>query len=107
MSAWAVPGMKCVCKDDSNWNFRNPSNRFRANLPVKGQVYTVKDTWIGLNGIPCVSLEELDNSHIPAAVGPEPGFRTIRFVPLIIKTQEQDVSMFKSLLNRTSINETA
>lgn len=99
MSAWAKVGAKVVCVDDSaSWAGRVPL--------VKGQIYVIQGI---LPNRPLWGLEaNVVGLFLLGVQSRSPaGFRSDRFEPLVEKTQEQDVSMFKSLLNKTPINETA
>lgn len=98
MSSWAKPGVKCVCIRAFNY----PSNRYQ--LPVKGQVYTVRNVEPG-EGVyahagPFIRLVELTNPPHHSD-GVEPSFQASFFRPLITKTQEDDVAMFRHHLAGT------
>lgn len=105
MSAWAKPGVKVVCID-ATW--------YAGHFPAKikeGFVYVIDSVremdggdWseVDLSGAVGLLLQGVWNDDHDEGV-----FASTRFKPLITKTQDQDVFMFKSLLNKAPINETA
>ena len=90
MSSWARVGAKCVCVDAEPM----PGLVFMAPPPVKGQVYTITATFMGIWGVPTATLAGLPNERN----GHDLGWSLKRFRPLVTRSQEQDVAMFKSLL---------
>jgi len=88
MSAWAKPGVKCVCVDDS------PSIYGACDLEV-GRIYVITarmETPFGV-GI-----------NVAGARSKALGFHLWRFRPLVTKTQEQDVAQFRHLLTPSPID---
>lgn len=88
VSAWAKPGVKCVCVD-AEWYAEDLGSR-RTPDPIKGQTYTIDEVvdggeYIGIVGF---SLTYFETS----------GFR-----PLI--TQQDDVALFTHLLTGTPVRE--
>ena len=90
MSAWAKPGVKCVCVDAS-WH----------GLPtsplVEGAKYTIRSVAM-YDGDLVADFLEAQNPEDAKFPESPPGFRIDRFRPLVTKTQEQDVAMFRHLL---------
>lgn len=87
MSAWVKVGAKCVCiYEGLAWDNQGIPCEWSAD---KGRVYTIVSTrtgaeghlFLGLWGMPLDTFHDVD------------GFR-----PLTPSTQEQDVALFKSLL---------
>lgn len=97
MSSWAKVGAKVVCVNAQN----DPGFQWFNEVPVEGAIYRISGMVPDKNrpGKACLLFEEMRNGGS--------GFAIHRFRPLTTKTQEQDVSMFKGLLNKTPINETA
>lgn len=103
MSAWAKVGAKCVCIREPNASQRLSG----AAYPVKGQVYTVRDVRVvtfgkGAGDV-CLLLEEIYNpAQLNAYLGRqsplEPGMPVDAFRPLITRTQEEDLAIFRPLL---------
>lgn len=93
MSAWAKPGVKCVCVDAGAGRFEMDDSQLEA-----GRIYTILEITSEFS-VPAVRLVELK-----AETEDEVGyFHLRRFRPLITKTQEQDVALFTQLL--TNIRE--
>jgi len=89
--SWAKPGAKVVCVDafpleGSIW----------VSPPVEGVIYTITDTFYQ-EGVLLLRLKELRNFQ-------DIGYLARRFRPLVSRTQEQDVDLFKSLLNPTLVD---
>jgi hypothetical protein len=99
--SWAKPGAKVVCVDAEMVTGPSP-------LCVGG-IYTVTFAYLckgaprgAFKGPhPCVVLAEVRNTFSPTRHG---GFSADRFRPLAFRTQEQDVALFKSLLNPTLVD---
>lgn len=98
MASWAKVGAKVVCIDagiiDRSYAGFEPGEEVFV-----GQVYTVVDVFNSPTGALTFSLAEvrrLDSAQ--AYWGGASGYGAWRFRPLITKTQEQDVAMFKSIL---------
>jgi len=87
MSSWIKPGAKCVCVDTGGYP-----------LLKEGAVYEVlsyDDGWLRLVGV-------IDKGRGRAA-----GWLPKRFRPLLTKTIEQDVQMFKRIADTAPILEDA
>lgn len=101
--SWAVPGAKVVCVRD-NWT----GGQFLStrNLPKLRCVYTVRETrWVEGFGL-LLMLAEIVNPPFAFREGLiEPGFATSFFRPA--RTIEDDVSLFKHLLNTQPVGEDA
>lgn len=101
MSSWAKPGVKCVCLDD-RWEGASPLK--------KGATYTIHAITLGEGRHPGVKvtrgmgllLVEAENPHQPSV-----GFSAARFRPLITRTQEQDLELFRHHLSGNSLSEPA
>lgn len=87
MSAWARPGVKCVCiYEGPALNSQGVPCEWSAD---KGRIYTIVSIrddeqghlYLGLWGMPLGKFHDVDG-----------------FKPLITRTQEQDVALIKSLL---------
>lgn len=87
MSAWARPGVKCVCVDGRPWldDFDNPTTG-----PALNEVLTVATHPFLDRGLVCIRFEEWP--------GPEEIFVVESFRPLVRKSQSEDVALIKSLL---------
>ncbi len=84
--SWAKPGVKCVCIDSAP---RGTSEGIPAWIPVEGEIYTVSFVYHrgdGKSGL--VLVEQTDNRRF---------YEITRFRPLVTKTIEQDVQMFKRI----------
>jgi hypothetical protein len=79
-----------------------------ARFPEVGVVYTIREVrtvTIGPNaGQPCLFLEGIFNPVIETLGNKEPGMPISAFRPLISKTQEQDVELFRHLLSPSPID---
>lgn len=91
MSAWAKPGVKCVCID------ADPKGGIGHTL-VHQSVYTI-DGVFELRGTPGVWLVEVRSEHETG------GFRLERFRPLI--TEADDLALFTHHLNTQHSHEDA
>lgn len=93
MSAWARPGVKCVCVDAS------PGKTPGLATLVTGRVYTIRTVEdCGQYGIGLI-LAEVRNATLFYTTGvSEPVYRVDRFRPLITRTQEQDVALFRQII---------
>jgi len=94
MSAWAKPGVKCVCVD-GEW--QSLSTFCDTSGPKKDEVCTITavrnhrgGVWVCIAGYPQSELFDL------------PSFR-----PLVSRTQEQDLSIFLPLLTDLPVGEDA
>jgi hypothetical protein len=88
MSAWAKPGVKCVCIDGvrpESWGFQK-----LGTGPKTDGVYTISEVR-DVKGIHVLVLKEFPDV-------PGTGWETSHFRPLITRTQEDDVRLIKSLL---------
>lgn len=95
MSNWAKPGVKCVCVDNII-----PIGPEVMQCLEAGKMYTIRavEHFEGGMGI---TVNEIVNPSFMYNEGiSEPVYRLDRFRPLITRTQEQDVALFKSLLNK-------
>lgn len=77
MSAWAKPGVKCICIDDS-WG-RTGSGK--EPLINRGHIYTVAN----VNG-PWLRIVEVRNSF-----GDPAGYRIDRFRPLVEDSDDEEI----------------
>ena len=100
MSSWAKPGVKVVC-------VREPSSAARAaypqaTWPVMNGIYTIRDTPIITHGRRkgeiTLLLHEIVNPIIHQLGTVEPGMPLFAFRPLVAPTQEQDLELFRHLL---------
>jgi hypothetical protein len=68
-----------------------------VSAPKKGDIVTVRETFLGTYGVPAITLEEHLNK---VASNGEPGFRESNFRP-IAKT---DISIFTAMLSPTKVD---
>lgn len=103
MSSWAAPGVKCVCIID-DWQ-DIPGMGSPSRLPMINEVLTIKEVMVAgdLNSLSSrfqfvgeaartviISFHELGHDWF---------FAVRNFRPLITKTQEQDLALFRHLLS--------
>ena len=97
LSSWARVGAKCVCVDAScapgrEWG--HPGEEL-----VEGETLTISDIWVHDGEVVCDFVEKKRSKGAARFYGVDKaGYRLARFRPIVTKTQEQDVAMFKSLL---------
>lgn len=91
MSAWAKPGVKCVCVDASAGWTGKPTNLVERVVYTIREVVPANPNWTHNGDGPGIHLVEVSSCR------PE-GFRAARFRPLTARTQEDDVRLIKSLL---------
>ena len=90
MSAWAKPGVKCVCIKGGQPNSRGMM--LVGSMPQEQQVYTVTEVrYCSRCGVLLVLAEFPD-------VGNSNGWEATHFRPIITHTQEDDVALFRDLL---------
>lgn len=100
MAHWAKPGVKCVCiAGFGDWRFTAGMPRA---LPVKRKTYTVDQIGNHPNG-PHISLVEVDSWN--DRTNHQYYFSAEAFRPLVIRSQEQDMAIFRPIL--TTIGEDA
>ena len=92
--SWAKVGAKCICVDDRSGVYMTPKHIQTGVRVVRGEIYTIREvvcssvhggTLIKLEGVP-------DRSGFA-----DEGYTIKRFRPLVTKTIEQDVQMFKRI----------
>lgn len=97
MSAWAKPGVKCVF-------LGIPPGKYVAqpesiHIPEAGAVLTVRDVRQNAQGETCLRFVEIINPTVATQCGTaERGYEAFCFRPLITRTQEQDLELFRPLL---------
>jgi hypothetical protein len=102
MSSWARPGVKCVFVGVPSW--AKPDWRGIA-APSLHHVYTIRDVVL-YEGSVLVRLAEIVNPVIDLDNGrAERCYPLICFRPLISKTQEQDVELFRHHLTGAPVGE--
>lgn len=95
MSAWAKPGVKCVCIKGGQLNSRGMT--LVGSMPQVQNVYTITEVrYCSRCGVLLVLAEFPD-------VGNGNGWEATHFRPLITKTQEQDVGLFVHHLDRLEV----
>lgn len=92
MSAWAKPGVKCVCIKVGDWKAPN----WHSRLPAYREVLEIRSVYID-DGIVGLCFEGI-SGRFNARVLHEQGFDAVRFRPLTTRTQEQDLEHFLPLL---------
>lgn len=108
MSSWAKPGVKCVCIASPERVEAGRRKRPWGNFPSSGGIYTIRGSVFGSNGQHFILLEEVQNPPRLSTVGVvEWGFPVSGFRPLITRTQQQDVELFRSLLTDLPVGEDA
>lgn len=106
MSAWARPGVKCVCVATSH-----AALDLGFAAPIVGRVYTIREVLDGprfSDGVIDHGVRLVEIVNPPARFGTtttEPAWVVAKFRPIITKTQEQDVAMF--MQNLTKVGEDA
>jgi len=96
VSAWARPGVKCVCIEGGTPN--SDGMRLAGGYPVTGGIYTVD----GVSRDELFGKDILHLAEFPTTAmvrGNLRGWDAARFRPLVTRTQEQDVSLFTHLLD--------
>ena len=111
MSAWAKPGVKCVCVVQPKLCFDvlgagHPLSDYGIKAPVSNQILTIREVTYRRSGVGLLFVE-IDNSAVPTAGGEEISFAVEKYRPLITRTQEQDIALFRHLLDRLPIGEDA
>lgn len=102
-NSWARPGVKCEFLGIPEGV--NPDSRF-IEIPVVGAVYTIRDVDADSYGEVVVRLREIRNPVVRTQEGMlERAYEAWLFRPLVSKTQEQDVELFRHLLNPTNTPE--
>lgn len=101
MSIWAKPGVKCVCVDAAFVSGRSPLTE--GQVYVIAKVVIARPALVGKHRAPGIALV-LEGVENPYAIGTN-GFAIHRFRPLITRTQEQDVALFRSLLTGLTVQE--
>lgn len=99
---WAVPGAKVVCVHRKPlWDILIA---YGCTLPKERGVYTVREVY-SYKGLVGVRLDEIMNPNIPFrdAGLAEPSFGVKYFRPLVTKTQEQDIEMFRKIVNQEPV----
>ena len=90
MSAWARPGVKCVCID-GNWPEWEMAEGGVTRAPMADEVLTIsevrKDGYLRFVEIP-----------VQQGAGIGLAWAVESFRPLITRTQQQDVALFRDLL---------
>lgn len=107
MAHWAKPGVKCVCV--STWSDQIPDREPRLYGPVEGTVYTIREAGFGLNmrhpDAFQVRLVEIANPVGVYLEGIfEAAFSIDRFRPLVSRTEQQDVALFRHPLKPAGVD---
>jgi hypothetical protein len=95
MSAWAKPGVKCVCIRGGSPNcfgFREV-----GSYPVEGAIYTIRGVYHGPQWDQFY-LVELPSGKAKHPDGCEMGWNASHFRPLVTRIQSEDVALFRKLL---------
>jgi hypothetical protein len=94
-------GQRVVCVSDLTSH--KMVTKFRASVPEKGEVYTIRDIFASPSATQpgvYVRLAELVNQSFDTCFGPfEPAFKTVHFRPL------RDISIFTAILNGARVPE--
>jgi hypothetical protein len=99
--SWAVRGAKVVCIDADSPASNGYSAPWRAGERIEnGHTYTLVHCWVSDWGVPVCDLAEVKRStEAQRENGGKAAYRLYRFRPLVTKTQEQDVGLFRHLLD--------
>lgn len=99
MSAWAKPGVKCVCVDAAKGTMKghDPLNGF----PVEGAIYTVKAVGPFRPFFEGVTLQIVELPNPSIGDGKDCGWHPRRFRPLI--TLDQDIALFAHHLDGVGV----
>lgn len=95
--AWAVPGAKVVCVDGMpSWNYFKGRPAKYSALPVLGEIYTISQAvwhqWPFRSGVGLHLLEIQRAGKVSPYI-------LERFRPLVTRSQEQDVAIFRHHLD--------
>lgn len=108
MSAWAKPGVKCVCIRD-DWKgfevYERMGIHVPSRLPMINEVLTINEVMDDLSHVPGRVTSNIGLTFVE--LGHDWGFALDCFRPLITKSQEDDVALFRSLLDALPIGESA
>ena len=99
MTSWARPGVKVVC-------VVRGEETSDVNYPIVGEVYTIRQVEPHPLGGVGILFEEVSNHVMTFDSGRrgEPLFMASRFRPLVTKTQNQDVALFRHLLTKQGVD---
>jgi hypothetical protein len=94
VSAWARPGVKCVCIKRDQWK-----NLQQGEVPPRfGQELTIRSVEL-VDGILGLMFVEIVNQPQKYDEGfSECCWDVLNFRPLITRTQEQDVALFRKIV---------
>jgi hypothetical protein len=104
MTSWARPGVKCVCIDAESERYtgllRHVPGRVNPSFHlVLGRTYVVREVFRH----PFADVMVVTLHGVPDRT-PEHGYAIARFRPLITRTQEQDLELFRPLLTPSPID---
>ena len=90
-------GQKVECINDGGIPPYPKSARWRADVPVKGAIYTVTGIMAhSLLGFKCLLLAEIKNTDDHSGA-----YRAIRFRPVV--GRQTDISVFTAMLNKERV----
>lgn len=92
MSAWARPGVKCVCIHTGPWILReeaDPGAEIGPDVhPDTGEVCTIAGVRLRRSGVIALLIDGYGSNE----------YAVHHFRPLITRTQEQDVALFRQII---------
>lgn len=95
--AWVRPGAKCI----SLYDF--PDARAHGfDAPRAGTIYTVREIDQGPGVYDCIRVMEITNPTCDD--GWEPSWVIKRFRPVVTRSQEQDVAIFRPILDQVPVD---
>jgi len=86
MASWAKPGVKCVCTNYDGWHEVGAAQD--CDGPKGGDICEVASTGVDIHG-PYIRLKGWD--------APDDLYVVYAFRPLVTRTEEQDVAMFRDI----------
>lgn len=105
MAHWAKPGVKCVCVDDA-WIgielYERMGDVVPSRLPMINEVLTITAVMDDLSHCPGVPTATI--ALVFSDLGHDWGFAANHFRPLTTTSQEDDVALFRHLLEPTGVN---
>jgi len=92
MSAWAKPGVKCVCVHNSGWWYGDVA--FDSDVGP-GKIYTVVEVVTPPSGKVGISLWGQPLGEY---------YNADCFRPLVTKTQDEDIALFRHYLDQAGVD---
>jgi hypothetical protein len=94
---WAVPGAKVVC-------ISAPLRSRKFSTPPEvGAQYTIRETFISSHGTSAARLVEIKGTYSRKSKM-ERGWKLFRFRPLITRSQDDDMAIFRPILDQLLVD---